>query len=140
MGTRRNHGDRRQVPSEQRYHYPASGRHVSGDRAVTVILPLLLRYAVLGRRSVMKLWWDIPGMNTSALEDPVLWYSDGMYHIVVNNWQEKYAYYLTSYDGVQDWTLHTGTAYSAETMAQHLAVHRWNEKLLDQTGTSGRLH
>lgn len=67
-----------------------------------------------------KLWWDIPGMNTSALEDPVLWYSDGMYHIVVNNWQEKYAYYLTSYDGVQDWTLHTGTAYSAETMAQHL--------------------
>ncbi len=59
-----------------------------------------------------KLWWDIDGLDTGALEDPVIWYADGMYHVVVNHWDNKYAYYMTSYDGIQGWTLHNGPAYT----------------------------
>lgn len=38
------------------------------------------------------------------LEDPVLWYSGGYYHVVVNSWSDKKAYHLRSGDGIHDWT------------------------------------
>jgi hypothetical protein len=38
------------------------------------------------------------------LEDPILWYSGGLYHIVINSWSEKKAYHLTSQDGIKNWT------------------------------------
>ena len=37
------------------------------------------------------------------LEDPVLWYSGGLYHIVVNHPLDRLAYHLTSVDGIHDW-------------------------------------
>lgn len=67
-----------------------------------------------------ELWWDIDGLDTSALEDPVIWYADDMYHLVVNNWSNKYAYYLTSYDGIRDWTLHSGPAYTAADTGKYI--------------------
>jgi hypothetical protein len=38
------------------------------------------------------------------LEDPVLWYSGGYYHVVVNSWSEKKAFHLRSKDGITNWT------------------------------------
>ncbi|MDD3402216.1 MAG: Ig-like domain-containing protein [Hespellia sp.] len=58
-----------------------------------------------------KLWWNTPGMSSSCIEDPVIWYSDGLYHIVVNKWDTRMAYYLTSEDGVT-WRRHSGIAYT----------------------------
>ncbi|HLP77909.1 MAG TPA: glycoside hydrolase family protein [Candidatus Paceibacterota bacterium] len=44
------------------------------------------------------------------LEDPCIWYSGGLYHIVVNSWSTRQAYHLTSRDGIHDWT-NRGVAY-----------------------------
>lgn len=44
------------------------------------------------------------------LEDPVVWYSGGMYHIVVNSWSTRTAYHLTSEDGKTHW-INRGVAY-----------------------------
>ncbi|WP_395013469.1 dockerin type I domain-containing protein [Robinsoniella peoriensis] len=60
------------------------------------------------------LWWNLPGLDTSVndMEDPVMWYSDGMYHCLVNKWDAKQAYYITSLDGFTNWTLQEGKAYT----------------------------
>jgi hypothetical protein len=52
----------------------------------------------------------IDGKPVRNLEDPVVWYSGGLYHIVVNSWSARKAYHLTSTDGIHDWTLR-GLAY-----------------------------
>jgi hypothetical protein len=60
-----------------------------------------------------KIYPSIAGMPQHALnhlEDPVLWFSGGLYHIVVNNWSDRRAYHLTSKDGIRDWTCR-GVAY-----------------------------
>jgi hypothetical protein len=44
------------------------------------------------------------------LEDPCIWYSGGLYHIVVNSWSTRKAYHLTSRDGIHDW-INRGVAY-----------------------------
>jgi hypothetical protein len=44
------------------------------------------------------------------LEDPVVWYSGGLYHIVVNSWSTRTAYHLTSKDGKSNW-VNRGLAY-----------------------------
>ena len=59
-----------------------------------------------------RLWWNVEGMPSSNVEDPVIWYSDGLYHCVANKWDAKKAYYLTSQDGLTNWTLQDGTAYT----------------------------
>lgn len=43
-------------------------------------------------------------VNLPNLEDPVLWYSGGYYHIVVNSWSEKKAFHLRSKNGIDNWT------------------------------------
>jgi hypothetical protein len=52
----------------------------------------------------------IDGRPVLNLEDPVIWYSGGLYHIVVNSWSARKAYHLTSTDGIHNWTLR-GLAY-----------------------------
>lgn len=44
------------------------------------------------------------------LEDPVVWFSGGIYHIVVNSWSTRVAYHLTSRDGKTKW-VNRGVAY-----------------------------
>lgn len=53
---------------------------------------------------------DLPQRD---LEDPVLWYSGGMYHIVVNSWSARKAFHITSPDGIHNWTFR-GLAYDPE--------------------------
>ena len=52
----------------------------------------------------------IEGKPVHNLEDPVVWYSGGLYHIVVNSWSARKAYHLSSSDGIHHWTLR-GLAY-----------------------------
>ena len=67
-------------------------------------------YKLQGR----SIYPDIPGLPTRNLEDPVVWYSGGLYHIVVNCWSERKAFHLTSPDGISNWT-NRGLAYDPTT-------------------------
>ena len=53
---------------------------------------------------------EIAGLEQRNLEDPVVWFSGGLYHIVVNSWSQRKAFHLTSPDGITGWTLR-GLAY-----------------------------
>jgi hypothetical protein len=52
----------------------------------------------------------VKGLTRDHLEDPVAWYSGGLYHIVVNSWKMRKAFHLTSEDGLTNWTFR-GLAY-----------------------------
>jgi hypothetical protein len=65
-------------------------------------------YAIQGRSIYPRTIDDQPVRN---LEDPVIWFSGGLYHIVVNSWSARKAYHLTSVDGIHDWKLR-GLAYN----------------------------
>jgi hypothetical protein len=53
---------------------------------------------------------NIAGLSSSGAEDPVVWQSGGLYHIVVNWFSARKAYHLTSADGINNWT-NRGLAY-----------------------------
>lgn len=53
---------------------------------------------------------NIRGLNNRTAEDPVVWTSGGRFHLVVNWWDDRKAYHLTSPDGIRDWKLE-GLAY-----------------------------
>jgi len=57
-----------------------------------------------------SIYTGMPDLPTRNLEDPVIWYSGGLYHIVVNCWSERKAFHLTSPDGIANWT-NRGLAY-----------------------------
>ena len=70
-------------------------------------------YVVQGPR----IYPGLPGMpqsNLGSLEDPVFWFSGGLYHVVVNNWKDRRAYHLTSADGIHDWK-YRGVAFDPTT-------------------------
>lgn len=48
------------------------------------------------------------------LEDPVVFHSGGLYHIVVNSWNTRKAYHLTSRDGKTNW-VNRGLAFDPRT-------------------------
>ncbi len=52
----------------------------------------------------------IPQRDMRAYEDPVIWYSGGWYHLIVNHWRERRAYHLISRDGITAWRFQ-GLAY-----------------------------
>jgi hypothetical protein len=54
------------------------------------------------------------GLPARNLEDHVVWFSGGLYHIVVNCWSERKAFHLTSPDGIGNWT-NRGLAYDPTT-------------------------
>ena len=63
------------------------------------------------------------------LEYPCIWYSGGLYHIVVNSWSTRKAYHLTSPDGIHDWT-NRGVAYDPrESIVRYPdgTVNHWNK-------------
>ena len=53
---------------------------------------------------------DISGLPQHNLEDPVIWYSGGLYHITVNCWSDRKAFLLTSPNGITGW-INRGLAY-----------------------------
>ena len=76
---------------------------------------LISKTGILGPYDVQgpSIYPTIAGMpqdNLGCLEDPVVWYSGGFYHVVVNNWLDRKAYHLASKDGITGWTFE-GVAY-----------------------------
>ena len=71
----------------------------------------------------------LPQHDLGNLEDPVVWFSGGLYHLVVNNWSDRKAYHLTSVDGITGWT-YQGLAYDpAADFVRYTngAVNHWNK-------------
>jgi hypothetical protein len=72
---------------------------------------------------------SVKGLPLRNLEDPVVWHSGGLYHIVVNGWSDRKAWHITSEDGINNWTLR-GLAY--EPMQDFVrytdgTVNRWDK-------------
>jgi hypothetical protein len=67
-------------------------------------------YAIRGP----SIYPTVKGLPLKSLEDPVAWYSGGLYHIVVNSWSMRKAFHLTSEDGITNWTFR-GLAYDPTT-------------------------
>ena len=59
-----------------------------------------------------NLWPQVEGLPTENMEDPVLWYSGGLYDCVVNQWSTRKAFYIISENGLDGWKLADGIAYS----------------------------
>ncbi len=70
---------------------------------------LLGPYKVMGD-SIYRGLAGVPQRDMRAYEDPVLWYSGGWYHVIVNHWRERRAYHMISRDGLTDWRVQ-GLAY-----------------------------
>jgi hypothetical protein len=77
---------------------------------------LISKDGILGPYTVQgpSIYPKISGLPQRNLEDPVVWYSGGLYHIVVNSWSARKAYHLTSPDGLKGWTFR-GLAYDPTT-------------------------
>lgn len=76
---------------------------------------LISRTGILGPYEVMgdSVYFGLAGIpqrDMRAYEDPVIWYSGGWYHIIVNHWRERRAYHLLSRDGITGWRFQ-GLAY-----------------------------
>jgi len=87
------------------------------------------RYMLMGRNCAVALsdeltgpykvmndtaWKDIPGVPQTKMEDPTIWFSDGLYHIVVNHYLDSdLTFHLTSLDGIHNWR-NRGIAMSKE--------------------------
>lgn len=87
---------------------------------------------LLGTYQVVKrdLWKKVRTMPTECIEDAVMWYSDGLYHITVNKWDSRNAYYLTSKNGIDDWVLMEGSAYQPDSDFLRYTdgtVNHWNK-------------
>jgi hypothetical protein len=68
-------------------------------------------------------------VNLPNLEDPVFWYSGGLYHIIINSWSERKAYHLTSKDGIKNWT-NQGLAFDPKSNFLRYTdgtVNHWNK-------------
>ncbi len=69
---------------------------------------LISRDNILGPYDVQgdSIYRGLPGLpqdNLGRLEDPVIWFSGGWYHILVNNLGGRRAYHLPSRDGITGW-------------------------------------
>jgi hypothetical protein len=76
---------------------------------------LISRDNILGPYDVQgdSIYRGLPGLpqdNLGRLEDPVIWFSGGWYHILVNNWGDRRAYHIISRDGITGWKFQ-GLAY-----------------------------
>lgn len=80
---------------------------------------------------VENLWNKIPVLEGQTdVEDPVMWYSDGVFNCVVNRWDERKAYYMTSKDGINDWQVYDGAAYMPDaefTCYETGETNHWNK-------------
>jgi hypothetical protein len=87
---------------------PDGGFEMIGRSGVILISTngILGPYTAQGR----SIYAGVASLPKRNLEDPVIWYSGGLYHVTVNCWSERKAYLLTSADGIANWT-NRGLAY-----------------------------
>lgn len=78
-------------------------------------VPLISESGILGPYKAWgkRAWEGIEEIPQFMMEDPTMWYSNGVYHIVVNHHNEDCTYHLTSEDGIDNWK-YRGVAFSRE--------------------------
>lgn len=78
-------------------------------------VPMISDNGILGPYKMMaeKAWLGVKGLPQFKMEDPTVWYSDGLYHIVVNHHVGDTTYHLTSEDGFHNWK-NRGLAFKRE--------------------------
>ena len=74
---------------------------------------LISKTGILGPYTVQgpSIYPKVAGLPLDTLEDPIVWYSGGLYHILVNSWNKRKSYHLISVDGINDWKFE-GLAYT----------------------------
>jgi hypothetical protein len=60
-----------------------------------------------------KAYKDSPELPQTKMEDPSIWFSGGMYHMIVNHHPTSVTYHLTSEDGIHHWK-NRGIAFHKE--------------------------
>jgi len=70
---------------------------------------------ILGPYKIMsdRVYKNYPELPQERNEDPTVWYSGGMYHIVYNHWPSKTSHHFTSQDGIHNWT-YRGIAFKKD--------------------------
>ena len=98
---------------------------------------LISKTGILGPYTVQgpSVYPTVPGLpqhDLGNLEDPVVWFSGGLYHIVVNNWSDRKAYHLTSVrrhhglDSIGAWPTIRPRTSCVTPMAPSTIGTRWN--------------
>ncbi|MGA9637562.1 glycoside hydrolase family protein [Flavobacterium sp.] len=79
--------------------------------------PMISDNGILGPYKIMgeRVYMNYPELPQDYNEDPTLWYSGGLYHIVYNHWPTKTSHHFTSEDGLHDWK-YRGIAFKKEAM------------------------
>ena len=89
------------------------GRYMIVPRSTAI---LISDYGILGPYKIMN---DRVYKNTDLPqeknEDPTVWYSGGLYHMVYNYWPTKTSYHFSSKDGIKDWK-YQGIAFKKDAM------------------------
>ncbi len=117
----RDPGDTRplQGPNPRPWHGSNVSLIVRPDRRFEIVQRsgqiLISRDNILGPYDVQgdSIYRGLPGLpqdNLGRLEDPLIWFSGGWYHVLVNNWGDRRAYHLISRDGITGWKFQ-GLAY-----------------------------
>ncbi len=67
--------------------------------------PMISENGILGPYKIMgdRIYKKYPELPQTKNEDPTIWYSGGLYHIVYNHWPSKTSYHFSSEDGIHDW-------------------------------------
>ena len=92
---------------------------------------LISKSGILGPYKIQgpSIYPSIPGIPQHDLEDPVIWFSGGLYHIVMNCWSDRRAFHLTSPNGIDHWT-NRGLAYEPNAdfvRYKNGTVNHWNK-------------
>lgn len=88
------------------------GRYMIVGRSTAT---LISENGVLGPYKIMsgRVYAKYPELPQEKNEDPTVWYSGGMYHIVYNHWPSKTSHHFTSKDGIEDW-VYRGIAFKKD--------------------------
>ncbi len=81
---------------------PTDGRYMLVPRQCSILISdrgITGPYRVLSY-AVYSTMLEMPKYR---IEDPTIWYSDGLYHMVVNCWDGDISFHMTSEDGIHDW-------------------------------------
>ncbi|MDZ8117039.1 hypothetical protein [Pontiella agarivorans] len=67
--------------------------------------PMVSDEGILGPYKIMngRIYENYPDLPQTQNEDPTVWYSGGMYHVVYNHWPSKTSHHFSSIDGITDW-------------------------------------
>ncbi len=91
---------------------PDDGRYMIISRQC---VPMVSDKGILGPYKILgeSIYKKYPNLPQKKNEDPTVWYSGGMYHIVYNHWPSKTSHHFSSLDGINDW-VYRGIAFKKE--------------------------